>query len=318
MYTFSVIVPVYNAASTIERCVKSLVKSGGDDLQIILVEDCSKDNSYEVCLSLAREFPSVLCLHNEVNRGVSYTRNRGLDAAEGKYILFTDSDDWVDVEYVNNFLGVISSGAEFAVCGYVNHDEKQNGRTDLIAWNHFENTLTVELKSEIEKLYQDCLIQQLWNKVFFASFIKENDVRFDESISVGEDTRFIFDYIQKSGIQTITLINKTLYHYMRDQSGSLMFRVGYESVEEPLINLSKLYDIMGLSDVEKEQRLRSDRRKIVENYAYLIMHNMGMRNKEKKRLILALDSEKGKDLYKRNRITYFKERIALMLRLGGK
>ncbi len=309
MYTFSVIVPVYNAASTIERCVKSLVKSGGDDLQIILVEDCSKDNSLEVCKKLAEKYPSVDCFHNEENRGVSYTRNRGLDAAEGKYILFADSDDWVDKEYVSAFSEVISNGGKFAVCGYVNHDEKQNGRTDVIAWNHFDNTLTVELKSEIEKLYQDCLIQQLWNKVFVASFIRENNVRFDESISIGEDTRFILDYIKKSNIQNITLINKPLYHYMRDNSGSLMFRVGYESVEEPLINLSKLYGIMGLSDVEKEQRLRYDRQKTVENYAYLIMHNMGMPTKEKKRLILALDPKQGRTLYKSNRTLFIKEQI---------
>ena len=318
MYTFSVVIPVYNAASTIERCVKSLVQSGGDDLQIVLVEDCSKDNSLDVCEKLACEYSSVLCLHNEINRGVSYTRNRGLEAAEGKYILFTDSDDWVDVEYVNAFREVVSNGTEFAVCGYVNHDEKQNGRTDIFAWNGFENTKTIPLKSEIEKLYQDCLIQQLWNKVFVASYIKENNVRFDESISIGEDTRFILDYIKSSGIDSITLINRPLYHYMRDNGGSLMYRVGYESVEEPLINLSKLYDIIGLSERESKTRLQSDRQKLISNYAYLIMHNMGMKNKEKKRLILALDPEQGRELYKRNRLTYLKERLALMLRLGGK
>ena len=100
MYTFSVVIPVYNAASTIERCVKSLVQSGGDDLQIVLIEDCSKDNSFDVCEKLACEYSSVLCLHNEINRGVSYTRNRGLEAAEGKYILVYDC--LVDIANANN------------------------------------------------------------------------------------------------------------------------------------------------------------------------------------------------------------------------
>lgn len=318
MYTFSVIVPVYNASATIERCVKSLVKSGGDRLQVILIEDCSKDNSWEVCQRLSNEYPSVISLHNVINRGVSYTRNRGLDAAEGKYILFTDSDDWVAEEYVNTFEDVVSNGAEFAVCGYVNHDEKQNGRTDVFAWKDFEDTLTVNLKTEIEKLYGDSLIQQLWNKVFVASYIKDNNIRFDESISIGEDTRFILDYIKKSGIQNITLINKPLYHYMRDQSGSLMFRVGYESVEEPITNLRKLYDIMGLSGEEIEQRILIDRKSLIINYAYLIMHNAGMSHKEKKRLIIALDAVRGEYIYKKFCIAYFKERLALFLRRGGK
>lgn len=307
MATFSVIVPVYKAAHTLERCVDSLVASGGRDLQIILVEDHSPDNSWQVCQLLAEKYSNVVCCRNERNRGVSYTRNRGLDLAEGTYLLFTDSDDWVDPEYVGAFRTVIAAGGSFAVCGYVNHDEKQNGRTDVIGWGGLDGTKTVVLKEEIEKLYRGGLLQQLWNKVFVTELVRKHQVRFDESISIGEDTRFILDYIQRSGIQEITLMNRPLYHYMRDQDGSLMFRVGYESVEEPLKNLRKLYEIMGVTDLD--ERLTSDRQKTIENYAYLIMHNAGMPLKEKKRLILALDANQGKKLYRTNCAVYLKERL---------
>ena len=91
MAFFSVIVPVYNAAHTIERCVSSIAASGGEDVQIILVEDCARDNSWEVCRQLAQRYSTVTCLRNEKNRGVSHTRNRGLDAATGDYLLFVDS-----------------------------------------------------------------------------------------------------------------------------------------------------------------------------------------------------------------------------------
>ena len=134
MATFSVIVPVYNAAHTIERCVDSIAASGGEDVQIILIEDCSKDNSREVCQQLAQKYETVLFLYNMRNQGVSHTRNRGLEAATGDYLLFVDSDDWVDPDYASAFRRVISGGGEFAVCGYVNHDEKQNGRTDVFGW----------------------------------------------------------------------------------------------------------------------------------------------------------------------------------------
>lgn len=311
MPTFSVIIPVYKAAHTIERCVESLVASGGEDLQIILVEDCSPDNSWQVCQQLGRKYTNVVCHRNDRNRGVSYTRNRGLELAEGKYLLFTDSDDWVDPQYVAAFRSVVASGCNFAVCGYVNHDEKQNGRTDLIGWNDFDCTKTVLLKEEIQQLYHGRLLQQLWNKVFITELVRKHQVRFDETISIGEDTRFILDYIQRSGLQEICLINRPLYHYMRDQDGSLMFRVGYESVEEPLKNLRKLYEIMGLPNVE--QRLAEDRRKTVNSYAYLIMHNAGMPLKEKKRLIMALDHQDGKELYRVNRTLYLKERISRLL-----
>ena len=90
-----------------------------------------------------------------------------------------------------------------------------------------------------------------------------------------------------------------------------MFRVGYESVEEPLKNLRKLYEIQGLPDIE--ERIAKDRNKTVNNYAYLIMHNAGMALKEKKRLIMALDPKNAKQLYRSNRTLYLKERISRLL-----
>lgn len=317
MATFSVIVPVYNAEHTIERCVDSIAASGGDAVQIILIEDCSKDRSQEVCQQLAKKYTNVVCLHNEQNRGVSYTRNRGLDAATGEYLLFVDSDDWVDPGYIPAFQQVVSAGCPFAVCGYINHDEKYNGRTDIFAWDNFEGTKQVPLCQQIEALYNARLLQQLWNKVFVTDAVRQNGIRFDESISIGEDTRFILDYLQRSGINEITLINRPLYHYMRDQDGSLMFRVGYESVEEPLKNLRKLYEIMGLSGDVLENRLAADRQKQINTYAYLIMHNAGMPLAEKKRLILLQDKRHGKKLFWENWILYWKERIALLLKRIG-
>lgn len=317
MAYFSVIVPIYNAAHTIERCVRSIAASGGEDVQIILVEDCSKDNSWEVCCRLAQQYRTVMCLRNDRNQGVSHTRNRGLEAAAGKYLLFVDSDDWVDADYVPAFRRMIDDGKRFAVCGYVNHDEKQAGRTDVFAWEDFAGERTVSLKEYIYELYENRLVQQLWNKVFVTDIVRKHQIRFDESISIGEDTRFILEYIRKSGIREITLINRPLYHYMRDQDGSLMFRIGYESVEEPLKNLRWLYEIMGLSGAELDQKLAAERENLIHSYAYLIMHNVGMPDKEKKRLILALDDSQGRHLLKQNRILYLKERGYVWLRRIG-
>ena len=317
MPTFSVIIPVYNAAKTIERCVDSVAVSGGDDIQIILIEDGGKDNSREVCRRLAEKYDSVTCLFNDRNRGVSYTRNRGLDAATGEYLLFVDSDDWVDRDYVSAFRQAARED-RLAICGYINHDERQNGRTDIYAWDDFEETRTVSVKAEAEQLHRSGLFQQLWNKVFVTRLVREHGVRFDEHISIGEDTRFILDYLRCSGIETITLINRPLYHYMRDQDGSLMFRVGYESVEEPLKNLRRLYELMGMTSEAVDQRVGEDRQKQVESYAYLIMHNAGMPRREKKRLILALDETQGRRLYRKNLVLYCKERMACVLRSGCK
>ena len=311
MPLFSVIVPVYNAAKTVERCVRSLVASGGEDLQIILIEDSSKDDSWAVCQRLAAKYPTVTALHNEHNSGVSFARNRGLDAATGTYLLFCDSDDYWEVSYVATFRAIVEAGHDFAICGYVNHDEVANGRTDIIG---FEKAETIALRPHLKDIQDRTLLQQLWNKVFRADIVKEKGVRFDESISIGEDLRFILDYIRLGDVQKVTLIDKPLYHYMRDQAGSLMYRVGCESIEEPLKNLATLYRLMGLEEAEIAKRIDDQRSRQIASYAYLIMHNMGMPMKERKRLILALDDAQGKALYKHNRTIYLKEKLAKILK----
>ena len=164
-------------------------------------------------------------------------------------------------------------------------------------------------KDELKNICDKCLLQQLWNKFFITKIVKENNIRFDESISIGEDLRFILQYIKVSCIDTVVFINKALYHYMRDQKDSLMYKVGTESIEEPLKNLRTLYEIMGYDEELIEKTIAEDREKQIGLYGYLILHNAGMSLKEKKKLVLALDADKGKALYKRNRNIYLKEKL---------
>ena len=315
MVDISVVVPVYNASNTIERCVDSIISNSYNNLEVILVEDCSVDDSLDKCKFLSEKYPNVRYIHNEVNRGVSYTRNRGIYEATGKYTMFVDSDDWIDSDYYNSFAEVITNYPnDMAVCGYVNHDEKYNGRTDNVVWGKLSSNETVCLKDELKKIYDKTLLQQLWNKIFVTKIIKDNNLRFDESISIGEDLRFILDYVKVSEIKYAVFINKPLYHYMRDQEGSLMYKVGLEGVEESLKNLRLLYELIGYDEGLVEKTIELDRQKQIGLYAYLIMHNVGMRRKEKKRLIIGLDSDKGEFLYKQNRKVYLKEKVSKIIK----
>lgn len=315
MVKISVVVPVYNAESIVERCVDSIISNNYDNLEVILVEDCSKDNSLEKCKELSEKYDCVRYVHNVVNMGVSYTRNRGIYEATGDYTMFVDSDDWIDKDYINFFIDVLNDNPmALTICGYVNHDEKYNGRTDNVIWSNTKKNVSAKLKPELKTIYDRTLLQQLWNKAFVTKIIQDNKLKFDESISIGEDLRFILEYIKVSEIQDVVFINKPLYHYMRDQDGSLMYKVGLESVEEPLKNLRSLYELIGYSKNKIKESIDSDRKKQVNLYAYLIMHNAGMKMKEKKRLIFSLDSQNGKILYKNNRNIYYKEKISKAIR----
>lgn len=313
MIKVSVIIPVYNAADTIERCVNSILQKKRNDVEVILVEDCSSDKSLTVCKMLEEKYNNIKCYSNSKNRGVSYTRNKGLRNANGKYIMFVDSDDWVDPEYLDVFMELTDENENlFGVCGYVNHDEKKNARTEIFAWDNFEGVKRQNLQSVLKQLYEERLLQQLWNKIFVADWIKKNEIFFDESISIGEDLRFILEYIRKCNITDIYMINRPLYHYMRDQKGALMYQVGYESVDEVLKNFRTIYNILGKTEEEIDQIMIEEKQRQLEVYAYLIFHNYGMKRSEKKKLILALDEKQGQILYKKNRKVFWKERIIIL------
>lgn len=95
-----------------------------------------------------------------------------------------------------------------------------------------------------------------------------------------------------------------------------MYKVGDKSVEVVLSNLTKLYQILGMEDEQIEIIMQAERKKQIEIYAYLIFHNKGMKRKEKKALILKMDSEQGKKLYRMNSRIYYKEKIGAVIKKG--
>lgn len=312
----SVIIPVYNAENTIQRCVNSIERAQYKEYEIILIEDGSSDNSLSVCKKLEEKYNNIKLLYNKKNCGVSFTRNRGIESAKGEYLMFVDSDDWVAEDYIDCFVESLNrTKCQLLICGYINHDEKQSGKTEKFIYEGEDSEDNIySMNNIIEHLYKKRLLQQLWNKAFLTKIIKQKKIRFDENISIGEDFRFVLDYIKYGCIKQVYFIKRLLYHYMRDQKGSLMYRIGYESINEPLKNMQEMYMIMGKSNEEVQKYLRIERQRQIELYAYLIFHNYGMHLREKKRLILSLDPEQGKILYRKNRILYYKEKVKRFLK----
>lgn len=300
---FSVIVPVHNGEKTLRRCVESLASQVSC---ILLIENGSKDGSRQLCHALAEEFSNVTALDGDAVGGVSKARNLGLRHARTPYILFCDCDDYVEPDYAESFQNALEN-AEFAICGYINHDEVANGRTDVYGFAADE---TVELLPRLEKVHEACLLQQLWNKVFSREVIEQAGVRFDETISIGEDMRFVLDYLAAAKPEKTALIARPLYHYMRDQPGSLMYRMGTEKMEEAIRNLEAMYRLAGMEEADITKKLAWEREHQKELYAYLIMHNMGMPMGQRRKLILKLDEHAGRQLWRKNLVLYIKETIS--------
>lgn len=305
----SIIIPVYKAAETITRCVESLEKNTYKNLQIILVEDGSGDQTIDICRKLADTYDNVLCIENDRNHGVSYTRNHGLNHADGTYLMFVDSDDYVEADYVETMISAVFCTADeniMPICGYVNHDEKKNGRSDIfLPSNKQEN-----LKKSIEimpELYEKRMLQIIWNKIFRLDVIKQNHILFKEEMFIGEDFRFLLEYMKFAKISQFLLVNKVLCHYMRDNENSLMTRLLETKIQDSLDNLEIMYKLMGKTVDEIQKLIVKEKEKQLEYYAYTIMHDKNMTTKEKKERISQLSSDDAGKLYKQQKILLRKE-----------
>lgn len=309
----SVIIPVYKAQMTLKRCIDSLLDNHYENLEIILVEDRSPDGSWELCQTYAGAYEHITAVQNEENLGVSKTRNRGLSLACGTYILFVDSDDWVESTYVSSLTEAVRChSARLAIAGYVNHDEVHNGRTDTFVWE--EGGEAEAFCTKLKDLYEKRLLQQLWNKIFLREIIEEHQIRFDPAMNVGEDFRFVLTYIAAMGKDKAVFLNVPVYHYIRDNSESLMSKVGYERIEESWKNMEMMYRLMGLEDRELNSIMTLEKRKQREVSAYIILHNEAIDRKEKKRLIQNLAGKDGGKLFRRQRLLYWKEKAAEFLK----
>ena len=104
MIDISVIVPVYNSESTLRKCVDSLLCQSLRNIEIILVDDGSHDNSYAIMQEYGHKYSNIRILKHEVNKGIGKTRNDGIEAATGRYLTFVDSDDWIEENMLETFL----------------------------------------------------------------------------------------------------------------------------------------------------------------------------------------------------------------------
>ncbi len=304
----SIVIPVYQAEKTLERCVESIVTGTYQNVEVILVDDCSKDSSYEIGQTLEKKYSQVVCLHNEKNSGVSATRNKGLEYAHGTYLMFVDSDDWVAEDFVNFMVEHIRDGI-MPICGYVNHDEIQNKRTDIFGWQEEKKNRKVNVQDGIIELYEKRLLQMIWNKVFIMEKVREYQLQFDTKLHCGEDFRFLLEYIECAKITDFLFLNKILYRYSRDNSDSLATKFTEIALEEPLYNLRKMYELTGKSEAEIAEIMVIEREKQLSHYAYAYMHNEKLTGKEKKQKILELPLNNGKKTYRDLKILYWKEQI---------
>ena len=225
--------------------------------------------------------------------------------------MFVDSDDYVEADYIETMISAISctdNESIMPVCGYINHDEKKNGRIDIFLPSNEKECLKKSIQI-MPELYESRMLQIIWNKVFRLDVIKQNHIRFKEDMFIGEDFRFLLEYMKAAKISGFLFVNKALCHYMRDNENSLMSRLLETKIQDSLDNFEIMYELMGKSSDEIEKLVEAEKEKQLQYYAYTIMHDENMTMKEKKKKIFELPSDDVEQLYKLQKRLKRKENI---------
>lgn len=230
---YSVIIPIYNAAATLGRCLDSLVDQSHEDAEILLINDGSTDESGEICRQYARAHSCIRYFEKE-NGGVSSARNLGLDAAAGKYILFVDSDDYVAPDYfavINRAMNQWDPDMLLFGLQYF------GTRNDEWLTGSFSSKDPGEIADFVRNITRSYLYSNLMTRTFRREILCREKLRFEEALSVGEDHTFIFAYTMH--VKSMVSIGEVLYRYSGENAQSLSRR-SRKNLTEQMLLVSRL------------------------------------------------------------------------------
>ena len=212
----SIIVPVYNTLPYLSQCIDSIISQQFHDWECILVDDGSTDGSGGLCDEYKSKDRRITVLHQE-NKGVSAARNAGIKIANGKFITFVDSDDWIDKTYLMH-LADVRDGADLRVSGY-----RKMYKGKIIKEHKFKHPKSYVLHKTNADTFIDMLKQDLFyvpvSKFYLKSIIDTNQIEFPIECNYGEDLLFNFLYLKHTHL--ISILPHVDYNYRIQNAGTL-------------------------------------------------------------------------------------------------
>jgi len=213
MKKISFIIPVYNCKEFLTDCIKSLRAAKVQDCEILLIDDGSTDGSGALCDELAETNPEIRVIHQE-NRGVSAARNRGIEEAQGKLILFIDADDSIDSAALGKVLSDPRCQENDLTIFGLTFDYYKNGkcyRRDPMCFPE-DGILTRQRWGEsFVRLYEQNAMSPVWNKVFSREILLRNELKLNEYMFLYEDLEFVLRYLPHC--DRIWNVPQAIYHY---------------------------------------------------------------------------------------------------------
>lgn len=248
MCKISVIVPAYNASGKLRECVDSILNQTYKDLEIIIVDDCSKDDTFKIMEDYAEKDSRVKILKNEMNRGAGYTRNQGLDIATGSYITFVDSDDYLELDTYEAVIRAIKENNNPDVVRFDQNSFLEFGNF-RVSLNFFTNNIFNNhrgvLNPKKDQRYVALETPGVCNKVFKRELI--GDTRFVEG-KKWEDYPFCTFLLAKA--DKVVFTDKGGYIYRHSVKGD---NTTLGDVKKPTDRTLEIYDCCDLLEAEYKQ-----------------------------------------------------------------
>ena len=231
----SIIVPIYNAETYLDNCIKTIINQTYSDFELLLIDDGSTDESYQICKRY--ETDSRVRIYKQGNAGVSAARNKGIQLSTGDYIWFIDADDWIEPEALEKFVEAY---------------ERFNGRIDIFSFNYMKYQKGKKIPiSNIQQGYytnEEYLKFMLnpsnhfglvWSNIYSSKIMKGHRVMFDENLTQSEDV----DFSVRIGryVDNIYVSESAFYNY-RITSGSLSRKYKEGIADSYITSLEKIQE----------------------------------------------------------------------------
>lgn len=216
----AIIVPLYNAELFLDKCINSIVAQSYDNLRIILVDDGSSDSTLGKCLSWAKKDERVFVYHKN-NGGSSSARNFGLEhIGNADYVMFVDSDDWLNSEAVKILVDAASNTDSDIVCfDFVPSDGSDLLPRSVAVPFDFPSLNISSGYDCLKEIYSQHLGNYVWCFFYSAYLFKEKKIKFEDDVVLIEDALFINIILRN--VERVTYVHKPLYYYLKGRTDSL-------------------------------------------------------------------------------------------------
>ncbi len=242
----SVIIPAYNMEKYIGRCLSSVIAQTYSDLEIIVVDDGSSDNTYDIAKEYSEKDKRVFIYHKE-NGGVSSARNFGIEKATGEYIFFFDPDDLLEKDCIEVLVSAMEgSEADFVSCQHSRWDDTGAKLEDFnfITGDKIFASDNDRVDFFVRELLNYHVGFEVWNKLYRTGIIMDNDVRFSDTCKIGEDLSFNIKYMMHVS-RMINLPDRCVRYTMRGDSAMGSLTSLSKKISEDVLLTKDIWDYIG-------------------------------------------------------------------------